>query len=494
MPPTTDHEELDARRKVYDTENARLTEYRQYARGEQANVLTVKQAAILGADSVGTTDHERADNICHQVISEHADRIELLGIEIEGEDDEKNAGNQEINDLRDYLDELWVKCQLPALSGQQGYASIRDGNAAVFVRWKPNGDPPTGPDYGRIVLTLEEWWDAGGDATLGTGGEGVWCWEGDEDSEAFSVKEVWHYPDGLSKTASRRKRRYVYYDDRIERFESVTSTGKWEPAPDKDGRYPDGVQPWLKPDGTGLGIPLVPFVNAERMWMKQGMSLLAGGGRSMQDDINLVGASATAAAVLTAFQVLWAKGFTPRKDNEGKPILPVIQIEPGTFILEGSPDFGAGAIPAGEMTQILAGYAHEIAKFCRNTRTPRHSITGGDWPSGDALMRAEQPAVNAAKTRAATWGPAWATVMHRAVEQANVFGRKGLNEDLLLSAKWNDFERRDAIYTLQVERAEWALEQDKEMAQNGAMPPAQQAARERVRAAAAAQGQGRRPA
>ena len=68
------------------------------------------------------------------------------------------------------------------------------------------------------------------------------------------------------------------------------------------------------------------------------------------------------------------------------------------------------------------------------TRTPLHSITGGDWPSGEALLRSELPAINKARAQIKKLGSAWVEVAHRATEIANVFANTGMDEDAVISA------------------------------------------------------------
>jgi hypothetical protein len=425
------NEQIDADRACYDEENLRIPRYRRYARGRQDNMLTENQAHVLGAD---VCDDERADNIVHQIVSEGADRVELLGIDVE-------EGAQGAAELTDFIKKLWVKNALPDLAGEQSYDTLLAGNSAVMVRFQPNG----GPDFGRVVFTLEPWWD---------GCEGVWYFDGDEENEPYAVKEVFQRQTvEEAKAGTRPKVRFVYYDNRIMRFRKVSDGAQaWEP--DETPMYPGGVMPWIRPDGRPLHIPIVPFHNAGRMWGYQGLSEASGGLIANQNDLNLIDASAAAAAILTAFQILWMNNYPFRRDADGNILPePPLTLEPGTTLrlLEGGQ---AGAVPAGSVEQILKAKDDKIVTISRASRTPRHAITGGDWPSGDALVRAEQPAVSAARRRAAKWGPAWATVFHRATELANVFGKRQLNEDALLTAKWGDFERRDPLYTLQVKSAE----------------------------------------
>lgn len=438
----TDHNELQAERSDYDCFNKRVPAYQEYARGEQPCLLSENQHKILRTNK----ENERSNNRCHLIIADTADRIELQGFDVD--DDQPGAAQ-----LRAFFDEVWIKCALADLQGEVNYNLARDGNSAVFVEWVPNGNPATPPDYGRINLRVEDWWD---------GEQGVWIFPGNEFRPAYAVKEVWTFPNGRAKP--RVKVRFVYYEDRVERFQSTGGFGSWEPyKPPSDPEGARAVTIWTKTGREGgppLHIPFVHFPNAGRMFGAQGLSELHGGILAMQDELNTLDASETGAGILTAFQVLGMRGYTAERDptDERRFLPPKVNMEAGGFFYDASKDFDVWAVPAGSVEQVKLAKDDKIADMATASRTPRHSITGGDWPSGEALDRAERPAVNKAKRIAAKIGPSWATVMHRATEQANVFGKRALNEDLLIVARFGDFERRDPMYVLQVEEKELQVE------------------------------------
>jgi len=451
---STDHALIEAERGAYASENDLNPRYRAYARGDQPSTLTPEQAELLA----NLTGNARADNICHQVCAEAADRVQMEGWQIE-----TNAAVQA------FADELYIKSAVADIQGEAHYNANRDGNTALLVS-------PTA-DGTRIRLTLEEWWD---------GRQGVFISPGGEGREPYAVKDrlvwgegaraglpVWVSADtGAAAVASGvdtlRVRRFVYYADRIEKWQRADLTvagAEWEPFEDPADapgtRYVGGerhIVAWEEADGSPLHIPYVHFANAGRMHGIQGLSELAGGVLSFQDDLNENDADLAAATRLTAFQILWIKGYTAEIDEiTNKAIAPDLKLAPGVFLRDTSADFAAGAIPAGDITQIIAAKNEKLASVARSTRTPRHTISGGDWPSGDALERAERPAVDKARRQAAKFGPAWATVLHRAVEQANTFGKAGMDENALIVTRFGEFERRDPLYTLSVERAKLAL-------------------------------------
>lgn len=454
----TDHALIELERSFYDKENRRNERYREYARGEQPCTLTPEQEELLA----GINGNDRADNVCHQIVAEAADRLELVGFEV------PNAPVQA------FLDELYIKNALADLQGEVHYDAARDGNVAVLVRFQPTGE--TAP-YGRVVFDLEPWWD---------GIQGVFVAPAMEGKEAYAVKDrivsgkgareslpIQTDDKGQAKvplisslSEGLRVRRYVYYDDRIERYErplnyTIVAGSEdlgWTPYEDPldpprtlyvgGGRH---ILGWVKADGSPLHIPLVHFANAGRMLGIQGMSELSGGVLNFQDEINETQADLTAATRLTAFQILWMKGYTATRDpkypSEERYIPPVLKLQPGAFLHDTSESFEVGALPAGDITQILASYGCKLESVARSTRTPRHAITGGDWPSGEALERAERPSRAKAKRQAAKHGVSWATVMHRAVELANAFAKAGLDEGALIKPIWGPFGEAQATQT-----------------------------------------------
>jgi hypothetical protein len=435
----TDHKKINDDRDLLSAENLLQVDYRDYCLGVQRDTLTDEQTAILE----GVDHFSRANNICHQVIVEAADRIKLLGPEERGEGVVwcEDAGVQA------WLDELWVKAAIEDLQGEVTYNTYRDGNTALQVSVNP---------YSQMVEFRQRlWWN---------GAEGVFVWHGDNLSEAYAVDE-WteSYREGQGSEARTRQRRTVYYEDRIEQYSSIAGGGiSWEPFNGGPGSPP--VISWLKGDGTPLHIPIIHFANAGRMntsYVKYGISNLSGGVLNKQDSLNDADADLLIAMRLSAFPQTWVSGYTPSKDAAGNLQAFAASVGPGNIWSDQNEAFKVGTIPPGDISQLLNGKMEILRDVSRMTRTPLHAITGGDWPSGAALDKAELPAVNQAKRMAAKLSPAWNTVFHRATEQANHFLKAGLNEDAMIQVRFASFENRDPAYVLSLERQKFELERDK---------------------------------
>lgn len=440
---TTDHSLIASHRddvtETLEGKTPLIPKYRAYARGEQASTLTEKQKAMLE----GVNTYTRADNICHTIIAEAASRIELQ------REEERAAPWCDDKQVQAFIDELSVKNALEDLEGEVTYNAFRDGNASIRVYWNPLS--------GRIELIQEPWWD---------GEEGMFCFAGDDLFPPYAVKEWNAVLERKDKQNVTGKRRYVWYEDRIESWVLRSSGGEWEPYPIRipgtEQVIEDGVVPWLKGDNKPLHIPVVHFANAGRMTGKQGnygLSELSGGILNKQDEINEADAALTSATRFSGFPIVVIKAFTPDPASTTDPFEDT-QIVAGTIFADMGEHFDVKRLEPGEVQPIIDAKIEKLRAASRASRTPLHNITGGDWPSGAALDKAETPAVNKAKRQAAKFAPAWATVFHRASEIGNVFGKLGLNEKPLIRVTFNSFERRDPMYVLSLKRAEWALEQD----------------------------------
>ena len=418
---------IDKDRAKYPSGN--LVTYRRYAKGEHDLQLTDKQKEILK----GIPTAEFCDNVTHQVLAEDADRLELMGFQV----DDKT--------VQKLLDDFFTKANLADMSSEVHYDAGRDGDHVIALGWDAEADNGAG----RCIPYQEEWWD---------GNEGVFIAYDRKGNAIYGVKE-WN-EEGLGK------RRNVWFDDRVERYLQTENGTTWQPytVPGEDGP----VQPWVKkgtrtvvnPDGTTrqvsipLHIPYVHFKNPGRGKKHYGFSEIGGGFKGFQDQINDLQWAMSGAGRLTAYQLLTIAGIDLDKvDAEGNPILnpdgsvqqEEVEVGPGQVLSSKDPNTEFGHIPAGSIKELLDLYNQKLKSVARMTRTPLHAITGGDWPSGEALLRAELPAVGKAKTKIKKWRVSWATVAHRMVEITNAYGKRQYNEAAVITAVFAEPERRDII-------------------------------------------------
>jgi hypothetical protein len=420
------HQRIDRERKTANPNATDLTVFRRYTEGDQDATLTAEQKALLGT----AAKHVYADNMADTVISAWASRLTLSGFAVED------------GAVQAFLDDLYTRNGLGDLSYDANYATSRDGNHALMLRWLPDdrpldpemletGDLPTERRAGRVTIHAEDWWD---------GTRGVWIAYDDQGRPAYAVKdfETWMVDgDGNGRL---RKRRTVYFPGALHRY--VQEGSGWRPfALPGDPPGTDGIVPWTKRDGSDLGIPVIHLSFPRFGKRRYGISELAGGFLANQDHLNDIQQDLIAAARLLGFQVITATGA----DFKTTP-----KIQPGTFLHTSNDAARFGAIPPGDLTQLIDAHGTKLQTIARTTATPQHVITGGDWPAGIALVQAEKPLIAKVRRLARVIGPAWATVAHRATEMANAFGGAALDEDDLITARFDDPEQLDALAEAEV--------------------------------------------
>lgn len=407
MPPRVEktHEEIEIDRESFfqKTDAVAIQAYRRYAQGKQPATLTTAQLTTLE----NVLGNDFCDNVCHQIIAEDGDRVELLGLTVEDQA------------VQAWLDDWWVRVNLDDESGETHYAALRDGNYAVSLSWSD--------EYGRVCIHREPWWD---------GTQGVFIAYDAVGEPLYAVKDWMALIDGVMA-----QRRLVWYEDRLERYVSMGGGGSLGFQPYVFPGEKDHVLAWEKADGSPLHIPIVHFANAGRGPANYGVSELSGGVLGFQDQINDLHYDITAAARMTAFQQGYATGVGKTLDSDGAEVQ--LSVGAGNIWRSEKADARFGVLPAGDMSQLISVYNQKLEALARMTRTPRHTISGGDWPSGKALERAELPLINKVNRQIKKFRAAWQTVAHRATEIANVYDKAGLNEDANITANFAEAYRPD---------------------------------------------------
>ena len=415
------HEEIEAEREAALPNAEDLVTYRRYARGKHEESLTPYQSRVLQ----GILGNDFCDNVVGRVLSELRNRLRLDRFDVAGEGAAHEA-------VKEYLSDLWTLCRFRSLSGAVHYATMRDGDHAVSLAYlqRPNGER-------RVSVQREGWWN---------GKYGMFVAYDDYGLPSYAFKD-WKGRDG-------RDYRTIYYDDRLERYRKEGDG--WRPyALPTDPE--DGVVPWTmngKPDGEPLGLPVVHFANIQvpqdptgqgkkgEVDPLYGGSELAGGLLGLQDEINDIHRDITANARFNAYQMTYGTGIQERRDEEGKAI-PYTPF-PGAFFQSDNPDARFGRIEAGDVEPLRDTLRIKIEAISRGSSVPMFAIQG-EWPSGEALIRAEMPLIDKVETIAASVGPAWASVAHKATRLHNAFGGGDLDEDLMISAVFGPMVRRDEL-------------------------------------------------
>lgn len=416
----------DTRERMYpgnDLADIRL--FRDYASGKHAKVTSIEMRKALGSTRPNTV----ADNILDLVLRTTAGRLNFEAWEVDGNEEAES-----------YLADVYAKSRLMGLQFDTHYATLRDGMTACSLQWRP---PKTRGEVGRVSIHREPWWD---------GLSGVFVAYDDYDDPIWAVRDWTEYV-GKREVA----RRTIYYPDLILRFaQDIRSTrgrnnvrgrttpGSWKPyALPGDPEGSAGQIPWVKSDGSPLGLPIVPFANAVADSGNYGRSDIDGL-IGIQDDVNQIGIDITAAAMFTGFQMYWATG---QRVDEAKQV-----VGPGRMLSSDNPDSRFGVFPPGAMDSLIGAYESKRQTIATDTATPMHLISG-QWPSGEALMRSEMPLVDKVIRLGAVLAPSWVQLGHRSTELENAFGVGGIDEEALISARYSPPERLDKMAEIGVQQA-----------------------------------------
>lgn len=404
------HTRIESEREAALPEASLIKEFRKYSRGRQRTTLTPGQTKVLR----GLLGNIFCDNVCKRVLQEIRNRLRLSRFDV-------YAGEQMKAALNTFIDDVWILNRMPSMAASVHWATLRDGNTAVSLNWVD----------GRVILVREKWWN---------GDTGMFVSYDENDRPVYAVNE-WVTNEG--------RRRTVYFPDQILRF-AARGNG-WEQIQlATDATL--GVE-WLDRTGAPLGIPVVHFANVQvpndgdasdfkiEPDSRYGSSELDGGLLGLQDEVNDLHRDVTAAARFAAYQMAWATGIKATT-TDGTPVK--YDVMPGAFLTEANENARFGTLPAGSLAELERALTIKLQAIGRMAAVPMYLIAG-DWPSGEALMRAEMPLIDKVETIGEATGPAWSSLMHKAVRLSNTFGGTQLDEDALITAEFMPAARRDPM-------------------------------------------------
>lgn len=344
---------IENQRRGYTRFVDKVRIFRNYARGIHKVCLSNKQRLALQH----ILENDFCDNICGQIIFEARSRIKFL----------KWACIDDATDK--FLKKLYITSNM--LGKQKGATNgmLIDGNQLYATNWDLKEQ--------RTEIYRERWWDGSQGAFMGY----------DSIGRPLYVIKDWQESTGIW-------RRVIWFEDRIERYIGNSSYSMVPynlPTDPVQGGQPI---PWLEFDGTPLGLPFVHLPNGFKMEEDDyyGLSELDQGITGFQDQINGLHFGMSAGSEMTAYQMYYHTGVNPidpitRKRAEPRVGAAEIWISP-------SKDAKFGRIEAGDTKPIIDVFHEKVGRMANVSATPLHRLLGREWPSGEALMRAEQPSVN----------------------------------------------------------------------------------------------------
>jgi hypothetical protein len=416
-----------------------VAKYRRYVLGTQPNTLTEE----MRADLEGVLANGLVYNLCALAVQSATNMLSLARIDIRAD-----AGP--VRDaLAEAIDDLWVRNQVDELAASVHFATIRDGNYALVLSW----------DGERVRFREADWWN---------GQRGIWCHYSGDGQMDYAVEE-WSEVDPDTQTSFGR--RWVYYADRMERFERRDFGGGWvmynEPTDPVQGGIP---VPWTvprylnragEPGGVPIGIPVVHFpcfvtpnhqpgTGSTETNRRYGRSLLAGGPLGLQDAKNDILYDILAAARRTAFPIYTATGVSVPNNADGTP--GSIVATPGMVLWNSSPQASYGILSPGDMGQLMATGAYIDRAFALQTATIMQIVADQekDLPSGVAMWRQQLAAVRQAQRLATVFATRWGSLFHKATQILNAYTPAGLDTDTMLVAAYDPIEVSDAAAMIEM--------------------------------------------
>jgi hypothetical protein len=375
---------------------------RDYYDGNQLPVATPDQMAALGDRAV----RAYVENQLKRCTDVMASRLLFSRFHCETDDAVHQA-----------LDVFATKNQMTEQVVTNTVRVLVDGNNALSLSWNT--------DERRSVVHQERWWD---------GTEGMFVSVSDTGVSEWAVKE-W-------TDRAKTKLRTVYLPNQILRYQQ-TGDG-WQPYGDDTM----AVVPWTRNgalDGEPLGVPVVHFgntVTSDSFYGQSTLEPILG----LQDALNGALFDISAAGATNAFGIYTATGVIRDKENP-------LSVGPGRMWISNNENARFGLLNGSTMTPILDGYKAIRAAIANQFPVPEHLVAGGDFPSGLALIKAENPLVGHVKLLGETFAASWVLLAHRQIEMANTFGKAGLNEDALIQIEYQPPEQLDEGTVVEIDQA-----------------------------------------
>lgn len=258
----------------------------------------------------------------------------------------------------------------------------------------------------------------------------------------WAAKQWLTPPDAKGETFARLN---LYYPDRIERYISVKKTTTL-PEKVKDWAEIADDKPVIK--NPYSKVPVFHFGNNADIG-SFGQSELSDA-IPLQNALNKSVCDLLVAMEFAAYRQRYATGIDVEYDDEGKAKAPFIAGIERLWVNE-SPEAKFGDFAASDLKQFLDvkdGFRIDMAVV---TKTPIHYFTqtGGDFPSGEALQKAEQPFINKVNDRQESFGQVWEDLMAFALRIEK--GKK----DVRLFTEWEDpapLSEKDELANLQTKQ------------------------------------------
>lgn len=357
--------------------------YRDYYAGNHRLKLTKEMSKMMQIDS--RLDRYN-DNYCEMVVDTLADRLIVDTIEV--------ITAEQSDTAKDWVSDIIRRNRLDGLQIAVHEATLRDGETFVMVEYRDREQS----EY--IYLSHELAWD---------GESGILPVYSEDGEQLLAAVKVWKANDIT--------RVNIYYPNSTMKF-----------TLDETGLKPIGELEETEREGVAPGVPLIPFRNR-------------GEGRSelvnvipLQDSLNRTLSSMVMSAELTAFSILFARGFKPDAAiTPGMVIHAMISGADGKQIVTETKDeaeayaalmetYELTRIPSGDLEQLIKQAEFLIEQIATVSNTPIASLMGSSTTSGEALKQRDVRLVGKARRAQVHLGNSWEKVTELAWVQQALFG------------------------------------------------------------------------
>lgn len=333
-----------------------------------------------------------ADNLCASVVDAVADRLQLVGFDVE--EGEKGAA--------DSAWAIWQANRMDRRAGEVHQEALRSGDAYVIVWPDESGAPVLYPNRGA-VMTVH--------------------YDEERPGAVDLAAKAWVRQDEMVRLN-------LYYADRIEKY-IARSAGK--ELPDRAAAFePFEVpgEPWPLPNPWEQ-VPVFHFANNTGTG-EFGRSELADV-IPLQDALNKAVADMLVAMEYVALPQRWATGLEVDLDETtGRPVVP---FTPGVERVwaVGDPEVRFGQFDPANLEQFLSVQDSFRSEMARVSGTPLHymMLQTGDFPSGEAMRTAEARFLAKVKDRQLAFGNVWENCIGLALRMSS-------GPDARLSTLWED--------------------------------------------------------
>ena len=402
---------------------------RKFYDGDHDVKLTPRLMEFLGIND----DNEFTLNVCRVIVDAVTDRLIVTDV---------NTSEQGENQpVAQWAASVTHAVNLPMLQMDVHTGAARDGEYFVFVDWDAEkAQPRFTPHWRYCDLNV------------------------DEDADNFGCKA--HYPDDdttrpLQYVSKRwiedlgngrtRNRATLYYPDRIEKYEVIGGALREF----QDIGDPGWPLPWVRPDGTPRGIPVIHWRNTSDLRPEHWDAIGA------QRAFNKAVLDIVATGDATAFRIFVAFGWMPTTD--GQPLKSdgsnAARLAPGQIIgTNRSPSEASfQAVDGSNNATLLEQGDWLLGKIGLITSTPQTRILPTRQVSSAESQKEQNESLFAkCRKRQVLHDAAWRACFDMARKLANDFGNAGLDEAVQFVLAWAALQARDTAD----ERDEWRVKKE----------------------------------